>query len=202
MQARLKKPVVHLLVAASLCAPVLAQATSARGEFGVKGIGASDCATAVREYKGGTPNAMMYGGWLYGYLTAVNQATPDTFDLATWQDLNTLTNFVIEYCQKNPRTSFAQAVFNLTAALKPMRLTAASQPVRFTHNNKPFVMYGDVIKRMGEALKHKGYYKGTLPAQPAFTGEMARAVSRFQSSNQLPATGEPDQFTLFKLFGR
>ncbi|MGG7607327.1 peptidoglycan-binding domain-containing protein [Massilia sp. BKSP1R2A-1] len=202
MLARLKKPVVHLLVAASLCAPVLAQATSAHGEFGVKGIGASDCATAVREYKGGTPNAMMYGGWLYGYLTAVNQATPDTFDLATWQDLNTLTNFVIEYCQKNPRTSFAQAVFNLTAALKPMRLTAASQPVRFTHNNKPFVMYGDVIKRMGEALKHKGYYKGTLPAQPAFTGEMARAVSRFQAGNQLPATGEPDQFTLFKLFGR
>lgn len=202
MLARLKKPVVHLLVAASLCAPVLAQATSAHGEFGVKGIGASDCATAVREYKGGTPNAMMYGGWLYGYLTAVNQATPDTFDLATWQDLNTLTNFVIEYCQKNPRTSFAQAVFNLTAALKPMRLTAASQPVRFTHNNKPFVMYGDVIKRMGEALKHKGYYNGTLPAQPAFTGEMARAVSRFQAGNQLPATGEPDQFTLFKLFGR
>jgi hypothetical protein len=202
MLARLKKPVVHLLVAASLCAPVLAQATSAHGEFGVKGIGASDCATAVREYKGGTPNAMMYGGWLYGYLTAVNQATPDTFDLATWQDLNTLTNFVIEYCQKNPRTSFAQAVFNLTAALKPMRLTAASQPVRFTHNNKPFVMYGDVIKRMGEALKQKGYYKGTLPAQPAFTGEMARAVSRFQAGNQLPATGEPDQFTLFKLFGR
>jgi hypothetical protein len=202
MLARLKKPVVHILVAASLCAPVLAQATSAHGEFGVKGIGASDCATAVREYKGGTPNAMMYGGWLYGYLTAVNQATPDTFDLATWQDLNTLTNFVIEYCQKNPRTSFAQAVFNLTAALKPMRLTAASQPVRFTHNNKPFVMYGDVIKRMGEALKQKGYYKGTLPTQPAFTGEMARAVSRFQAGNQLPATGEPDQFTLFKLFGR
>jgi peptidoglycan hydrolase-like protein with peptidoglycan-binding domain len=55
---------------------------------------------------------------------------------------------------------------------------------------------------MGHALKVKGYYKGSLPTQPAFTKEMARAVSRFQASNKLPSTGEPDQFTLFKLFSR
>lgn len=200
MHASLKTPLATLLVAATLSAPALAHAASARGEFGIKGIGASDCGSAVREYKGGTPNAMMYGGWLYGYLTAVNQATPNTFDLATWQDLNTLTNFVIEYCQKNPQTSFAQAVFNMTAALKPMRLTAAAQPVRFVHNNKPFIMYDEVIKKMGRALKDKGYYKGRLPDRPAFTGEMAQALGRFQASNKLPVTGEPDQFTLFKLF--
>jgi hypothetical protein len=201
MQARLK-PFVNVLACAALCLPLLAQAAAAKGEFGVKGIGASDCATAVREYNAGTPNAMMYGGWLYGYLTAVNQATPETFDLASWQDLNTLTNFVIDYCRKNPRTSFAQAVFNMATALKPMRLTTASQPVRFVHNNKPFILYGEVIGRIGQVLKAKGFYKGALAARPVFDAEMAGALKRFQASNRLPATGEPDQFTLFRLFSR
>lgn len=199
MHARLK-PFLHFFAAAALATPMLAQAAAAHGEFGVKGIGASECSNAVREYAAGTPNAMMYGGWLYGYLTAVNQATPNTFDLATWQDLNTLTNFVIEYCRKNPGTSFAQAVFNMTAALKPARLTSVAQPVRFVHNNKPYILYDEVLGRIGQALKAKGFYKGALPAKPVFNKELSEAISRFQASNKLPATGGPDQFTLFKLF--
>lgn len=201
MQASLK-PILKSLAAATLAAPLLVHAAAARGEFGVKGIGATTCATAVREYSGNSPNAMMYGGWLYGYLTAVNQVTPDTFDLATWQDLNTLTSFIVDYCRKNPRTSFAQAVFNMTAALKPTRLTGTAQPVRFVHNNKPFVLYDEVLVRMGKALKGQGFYDGVLPARPAFDANMARALRRFQARNKLPATGEPDQFTLFKLFVR
>lgn len=175
-------------------------AAAAKGEFGIKGIGASDCATAVREYKGGTPNAMMYGGWLYGYMTALNQSTPDTFDLATWQDLNTLSNFLIEYCSKNPNMSFAQAVFNMANALKPMRLKTMSQPIRFRKNDKDFVLYGEVITRMGRALAAKGLYKANATDKPVFTEEMSRALAQFQTRNKLPATGEPDQFTLFRLF--
>lgn len=191
-----------ILLAAVLAAPMLAKAAASHGEFGVKGIGASDCANAVREYAAGTPNAMMYGGWLYGYLTAINQATPDTFDLATWQDLNTLTNFVVEYCRKHPQVSFAQAVFNMTAALKPTRLTVVSQPVRFVHKDKPYVLYQEVLGRVGAALKAKGFYKGALPAKPAFTRELADAIGRFQAASKLPVTGGPDQFTLFKLLNR
>jgi hypothetical protein len=200
----MNKRLNHLLATAAVTLGVVvsmpAQAAASKGEFGVKGIGATDCATAVREYKAGTPNAMMYGGWLYGYITALNQTTPETFDLATWQDLNTLSNFIIEYCQKNPRVSFAQAVFNMASALKPNRLVSVSQPVRFKHNNKQFVLYGEVLTRMAKALQAKGYYKGGVLTKPEFTAELARALSQFQTKNKLPATGEPDQFTLFKLF--
>jgi hypothetical protein len=202
MNMRLNKRVFTVLLA--LCAtaglPGSAQAAASKGEFGIKGIGASDCAAAVREYKAGTPNAMMYGGWLYGYMTALNQSTPDTFDLATWQDLNTLSNFLIEYCAKNPRMSFAQAVFNMTNALKPMRLKTMSQPIRFRKNDKEFVLYGEVITRMGQALSAKGFYKGRVADKPVFTDEMSRALTQFQTRNKLPATGEPDQFTLYRLF--
>lgn len=202
MNMSLNKRVFTVLLA--LCATAGfqsgAQAAATKGEFGIKGIGASDCATAVREYKAGTPNAMMYGGWLYGYMTAVNQVTPDTFDLATWQDLNTLSNFLIEYCAKNPRMSFAQAVFNMTNALKPMRLKTVSQPVHFRKNDKDFVLYGEVITRIAQTLTTKGFYKGNVKDKPAFTDEMARALAQFQARNKLPPTGEPDQFTLFRLF--
>lgn len=177
-----------------------AHAAAAKGEFGVKGIGASDCATAVREYKGGTPNAMMYGGWLYGYITALNQTTPDTFDVVAWQDLNTLSNFVVEYCSKNPKVSFAQAVFNMTAALKPKRLKTVSSPVRISRNGKSFMMYGEVINRMAQALAAKGYFKGSIGAPPSFSDELARALLQFQTKSSLPPTGEPDQVTLFRLF--
>jgi len=202
MNLRMNKRVFTLMLA--LCTGMglagSAQAAAAKGEFGIKGIGASDCATAVREYKAGTPNAMMYGGWLYGYMTALNQSSPDTFDLATWQDLNTLSNFLIEYCAKNPNMSFAQAVFNMTNALKPMRLKTMSQPVRFRKNDKDFVLYGEVISRMGRTLAAKGFYKGNAADKPVFTEEMSRALAQFQTRNKLPATGEPDQFTLFRLF--
>lgn len=196
MKIRLSKLIVTSMLV--LCAGG-AQAAAVKGEFGIKGIGATDCATAVREYKGATPNAMMYGGWLYGYITALNQTTPDTFDLATWQDLNTLSNFIIDYCSKNPRTSFAQAVFNMTTALQPKRLRSASKPVRFARNGKNFVMYGEVIVRMQQALATKGFYKLGGAPKPEYTDEMARALTQFQLKNKLPGTGEPDQFTLFKL---
>jgi hypothetical protein len=190
-----------LALAAATAALAPAHAATGRGEFGIKGIGATDCATLVREYKAGTPNAMMYGGWMYGYITAMNQTSPDTFDLAPWHDLNTLTNFVVDYCARNPRTSFGQAVFNLTSALAPKRLKSASAPIRLRRDGTSFVMYAEVLTRMAGALKAKGLYKGPVAAdKPEFTDDLARAVKAFQARNRLRQTGIPDQFTLFRLF--
>lgn len=190
---------VGLSICLAAAAPV--HAATDKGEFGVKGIGATDCATLVREFKASTPNAMMYGGWLYGYLTAMNQTSADTFDLTPWQDLNTLTNFIVDYCGKNPRTSFGQAVFNMTAALKPRRARSASAPRRIGPKGSSMVLYGETITRIGQALKAKGYYKGALDeSKPQFTEEMSKAVKAFQAHNKLSETGMPDQFTLFRLF--
>lgn len=190
-----------LALAAATAALAPAHAATGRGEFGIKGIGATDCATLVREYKAGTPNAMMYGGWMHGYITAMNQTSPDTFDLAPWHDLNTLTNFVVDYCARNPKTSFGQAIFNLTSALGPKRLKTASAPLRLSKDGTTFVMYAEVLTRMAHALKAKGLYKGAVaPEKPEFTDDLARAVKTFQARNRLRQTGIPDQFTLFRLF--
>ncbi|EHR73339.1 hypothetical protein BurJ1DRAFT_4552 [Burkholderiales bacterium JOSHI_001] len=176
---------------------------AADGAFAIKGIGASDCSLAVREYTAGTPNAMMYGGWIYGYLTALNQLNPGTFDLAPWQDLNTLTNFVVDYCKKNPKVTFADATFKMAVALNPDRLTARTAFVRFRQNGRDFTLYATTLERMAAKLTSKGLLKTKYDsAKPAYTPDMVAAVKAFQQSRKLKATGDPDQQTLFELLQR
>lgn len=189
------------------CAASFSAAPSAHaangGAFAIKGIGATECSVAVREYTAGTPNAMMYGGWIYGYLTAMNQVSPDTFDLAPWQDLNTLTNFVVEYCKKNPKTPFAQATFKLAVALNPQRQKTRTDYVHFPVNGKGYTMYTSTIEMVAGKLVAKGFLK-SKPAtkKPEFTADMVTALKGFQTSRKLKPTGEPDQSTLFELFQR
>lgn len=173
------------------------------GAFAIKGIGATDCAIAVREYTAGTPNAMMYGGWIYGYLTAINQVSPDTFDLAPWQDLNTLTNFVVEFCKKNPKTPFAQATFKMAVALNPQRQKTRTDYIHFPVNGKGYTMYAATIQLVSSRLTAKGFLKPKAASQkPEFTADMIAGIKAFQTSRKLKPTGEPDQQTLFELLQR
>lgn len=184
---------------AVLSALPAAQAANA-GAFAIKGIGATECSVAVREYTAGTPNAMMYGGWIYGYLTAMNQVSPDTFDLAPWQDLNTLTNFVVEFCKKNPKTPFAQATFKMAVALNPQRQKTRTDYIHFPVNGKGYTMYASTIQMVANKLAGKGLLKNKPSVQkPEFTSDMVLALKAFQSSRKLKPTGEPDQQTLFEL---
>lgn len=194
------------VLAWTLYAAPPAQAAAEGGAFAIKGIGATDCATAVREYAAGTPNAMMYGGWIYGYLTAMNQVTPGTFDLAPWQDLNTLTNFIVEYCRKNPKVTFSEATFKMAAALNPKRQTARTTPMEVRVNGRAYMLYAATIDRIAAQLAAKGFLKGKAPAAaasaPAFSAELTAALKAFQVSRKLKGTGEPDQRTLYELFER
>lgn len=194
---------IGAVLAMLLCTSWSARAAATDGAFAIKGIGATECSVAVREYNAGTPNAMMYGGWIYGYLTALNQVTPATFDLAPWQDLNTLTNFMVEYCRKNPKTTFSEAAFKMAAALNPKRLTTRTAPVPVRINGRTFVLYAATIDRVAAKLAEKGFLKSDpASTKGAFSEELARALKAFQASRKLKATGEPDQRSLFELFER
>lgn len=189
--------------AASLFAPLSSAHAASGGAFAIKGIGATDCTVAVREYAAGTPNAMMYGGWIYGYLTAMNQVSPDTFDLAPWQDLNTLTSFVVEFCKKNPKTTFAQATFKMAVALNPQRQKTRTDYIHFPVNGKGYTMYASTIQMVANKLAAKGLLKTKPGSQkPEFTPDMIAALKAFQTSRKLKPTGEPDQQTLFELLQR
>ncbi len=183
----------------SLSAPALA--ATGDGRFAIKGLAARACSEMVREFEGSTPNTPMYGGWIYGYLTAMNQTTPDTFDLAPWQDLETLTNYVIVYCRGNPTVTFGQAVFRMSDALRPARLASPSSLVSISLRGKTYLMYEAVLERLIEALEKGGFLKASLRPKPAaFTPDVARALRVFQAKHKLEQTGLPDQRTLHELF--
>ncbi len=156
----------------------------------------------VAEFEAGSPNSMMMGGWLYGYLTGLNQTNADTFDLAPWQDLNTLTNYVIEYCRKNPQLTLAQSVFAMTSAMSEKRLTRETKPLSIVVNQRTYVLYRDTVARIIAALQKTGYYKGPAPGEPSWTPEVSAALKAFQAKRKLKATGEPDQMTLHELLQR
>jgi hypothetical protein len=68
---------VSLLLAAS---PVFAADSTNR--FALRGVGLADCEHFLKAMKERKENVLVAGGWLEGYITAVNQFTPNTFDIA------------------------------------------------------------------------------------------------------------------------
>lgn len=186
------------LLTSTLCFPVLLAAADAEGRFAIKGGGAFDCATYVAETDKGEHNAFMFGGWVYGYITGSNQHMPDTFDLAPWETLDTLTGYLVGYCRANPRASLAQAVFQLVQAMKDDRLVSASAPERVGRGDRQVIIYPEVVRRLQQKLLDAGH----LSTQPS--GEFDKATSDalmvWQRANGLEPSGVPDQQSLHAMF--
>jgi len=194
MQSRLA-PV--LIVSLALGIPLTARADDGQGRFAIKGIGAYPCKTYLEERKKGGENAYMFGGWIYGYLTASNQFQSDTFDLAPWENLDTLALYLDSYCQANPDTSFAQAMFNMTRALTDARLKTPSNPQQIGNAERQLVVYQEVVQRVQQKLTELAHFKGE--ANGIYDEATRDALNTYQSANQLEVTGLPDQPTLHKL---
>lgn len=188
-----------LAAALLLCAP-LALASDQKGQFAVKGAGAFDCATFTAEMAKGDHNAFMFGGWVYGYITASNQHSPGTFDLAPWESLETLIGYLAGYCKANPRVSLAQAVFTLLHALQPGRLTESDTPEQVARGEQRTIVYPSIVRRVQSLLHDQGLYAGDASGQ--FDKATSDAVVAYQKREKLTVTGIPDQPTLHAMFRR
>ncbi|MCP5153397.1 MAG: peptidoglycan-binding protein [Ectothiorhodospiraceae bacterium] len=191
---------VAIFTTASLFSPPT-PAADPQGRFGIKGPGATTCSTFVDAIRRRTENAYLYGGWVYGYLTSFNQFAPDTFDVAPWEDLETLVDYLVAHCERQPDQSFAQAVFQLAEALKVSRLTVPSTVIEATSGGNRVRIYEAVLRRAQEALVARGHL-----AADGVTGmydEPTRAaLTAFQTAARLTVTGLPDRFTLHQLLRR
>lgn len=186
-----------LAAAVLLCAPH-ALAGDQKGQFAVKGAGAFDCATFTAEMAKGDHNAFMFGGWVYGYITAANQHSPETFDLAPWESLETLTGYLVGYCKANPKVSLAQAVFTLVHALTPGRLTESDTPEQVARGEQRAIVYPSIVRRLQSYLRDQGLYAGDASGQ--FDKATSDAVVAHQKREKLTVTGIPDQATLHSMF--
>ena len=63
--------------------------------------------------------------WIFGYLTAYNRQTPDTWDIQGQIDLLGMLLWLENYCKQNPLVNFTRAMESLMDELHPKRIHKA-----------------------------------------------------------------------------
>lgn len=173
------------------------QAADKNEVYAVKGAGVSYCSTFLESMEARDKNYFIYGGWVEGYLTALNQQLADTFDLAPWQTTELMLKMIEPVCQQNPEQQFHNVVKAMAGQFSEHKITESSNYVQL-ETNKNLVFQESVIKRIKNALMEKGLYEGDDDL--SWGGEVTTAIKEFQHSQDLEETGTPDQVTLYKLF--
>ena len=95
-----------------------AAAMDKQGNFNIRGAGTVSCAT----YLNATPKQKRHAEtWWAGYLSAMNRATPKTYDIMGNVTTAAASRWLQAWCQKNPKRRFAEAVHAMLQAAYPNR---------------------------------------------------------------------------------
>jgi|GEM_PF-575721 len=168
------------------------------GTFAVKGIGNETCAALLQAFKEKKPGVEAYINWLEGYLTGLNDATPQTYDTAPWQSPVILFELSARYCDQNKEARLIQAAKAVEQVLRPFRLAQRSPVVEIKVGDRIMRHYQDTIRRAQELLIKAGLMTGK--ADGTWGPKTQQAFEAYQERSGLKKTGLPDQETLFKLF--
>ena len=85
----------------------------------------------------------------------------------------------------------------MAASLVPDRLNEKSELTAIEHEGKQHYVYKEMIRRTQTQLSELGMFSGEVDGE--FNDATKQAVVAFQSDRKLPATGLPDQKTMFEL---
>ena len=173
-------------------------AASADGTYAAKGAGPQNCDQFVKERDARSNNYFRFLGWIEGYISYYNKATPDTTDVLSWQTSELADFLLSNFCKANPAERFSSAVDIMLNALYPSRLREPSEVIDIPGGNPPIQIYKEVMMRIQQTLLDRGFYKGGVDG--AYGPGTAAAIKQFQGTVQLEQTGLPDQITLLRLF--
>lgn len=178
-----------------------ADAADAAGNFAIKGAGAQTCGRLLADLAADGRNLALYGGWIEGYVTAVNQYEPGSFDATPWHSTETLIALLRSACaERPPETRLMDAAVALLQRLAPLRLAEASPLTGLRHGGRVVMIYDAVLAAALRRLAAEGF--PTPEDAEGFGSAAAEAFEAFQRARGLPATGLPDQATLLELFHR
>ncbi|MBB4210105.1 putative peptidoglycan binding protein [Rhodothalassium salexigens DSM 2132] len=179
-------------------APSAAGFSDADGRFAVKGAGNMACSEFQETLGEKSVQFGVYAGWVAGYVTGLNQAETETYDLMGWHSVTSLLLAVDAYCSRVEDRPFHQAVGQVVALMGNDRLTAFSPSVTLGEGGEAVSVYAETVRRIKQKLKQRGFYDGAVNTEyDAATSEAIKAV---QEQAQLRPTGLPDQPTLTALF--
>ncbi len=120
------------LICLAAGAPV--QARDIDGQFAVFGAGGENCAGYLVARERGGIAERWYVDWLGGYLSAVNNAAADTYDILGNRGFDDILAWLDGYCSVSPETNFTNAAADMTSLLYDER--ANFSPVKDGNWNK------------------------------------------------------------------
>ena len=187
------------IISLSLLAPLSGNTADKTGKFSVRGAGLIDCATFLQEQKKKSPEYLMMGGWIDGYITGVNKHAPDTYDTTSFESTELFVEFTKNHCQRSPEDRLYAVINSIIEQRHKDRIKRQSQLVGVQLGEHGTQLYTETIVRMQEKLANKGFYKSRITGQ--FDSDTITALAAFQKTIKgYKATGFPDQATLWKLF--
>lgn len=182
---------------AALMLPVTAIAADSEGRFAVEGVGRATCVDYLKAAAEKNPVYYTIGGWIEGYLTAVNAQTPETYDVTPWQQTDLFAALLESHCQANPEINIIVIIRGMVDSLMSDRLREPSPLKPVDMGAREVYLYDVVLLRIQQALKDKGHYQGGIDGD--YGPGTKTAMTAFQQAEGLEATGLPDQITLFQL---
>lgn len=176
----------------------VAAAVDDNDSYAVKGAGTSFCSAFVDTVDSKDRKYLVYGGWIEGYITALNQQLEQTYDLAPWQSTELLLSFMQSSCRANPDVQFHEMAKAMTAELARVKLKQGGRYVLIKGSDN-LVLHEEIVRRAKSVLGAKGLYSGDTQ-KVNWDEDVRAAMKLFQESAKLPASGLPDQASLFWLF--
>lgn len=181
----------------SFLVPLTAQAADSEGKFTVKGVGLASCERFVAEREKNSELAAMFAGWLDGYLSAINQIAPETYDVTAWEATGLLLAFIEDHCKENPDVRFFTMANALAGKLMEDRVKTQSPLMDAKAGDQSVKIYKEALRRAQQALKQKGFYNDSVDG--VFGPNTQKAFEAFQRKENIRVTGVPDQMTMLKL---
>ncbi len=173
---------------------------SVDGVFRLRGAGAWTCAQYLEVVKKQDERGMyLAGGWIDGYVTALNDEVDGVFGMLPWQSTELIMELVHNHCERVPDEMFFAAVARLVQVSSATRLKKKGEVVQIpAGEGKSIQLYKDTLAQVQQRLAELGHYKSSVDG--AFGPGTSSAISAFQAASKLPETGLPDQITLWTLF--
>lgn len=172
-----------------------AHAHDSQGRAEPKGLGRLTCKQFFEEIEKNRdrllPPAM---SWLEGYVTAVNIYSPETYDVAPWQDPLFMLNQIAGACEKEPQARVVTLVHQITELLRKDRIQESQEKVTAEAGQYTIVMYKSILRDVQQKLVEKGFLQGGVDG--TFGPQTRAAVEAFQEKYNIPVSGLPDGRTI------
>ncbi|MCU4674848.1 HdeA/HdeB family chaperone [Catenovulum sp. 2E275] len=167
------------------------------GKYAVKGVGNLPCSQFVEITENNQSEKYLFAGWLNGYITGHNQYLAETFDIVSWENIETLGNYLLSHCRKNPSISFYQATTQMLSSLYDVRIIEFIGAEHKESNGQGLQVYTQTIRRVQKSLKAQGLYQGEVNGK--VSDGLIDALNKFKQQANVNSTDDFSQQVLFKL---